>query len=172
MRMSPLTEGRGLKSQPQQRRVWICAVAPPRGGGVGNWGFSNRTPNTGAFVFARSPLPAGGGFNLAASPRRAADDLMSPLTEGRGLKYVHVVGVPVDIPSPLTEGRGLKSATIKPEAKSIASPLTEGRGLKSRFSVWMENWGLSPLTEGRGLKSSRMAKIDPAYSRPSRRGVD
>ena len=80
------------------------------------------------------------------------DHILSPLTEGRGLKRPVATGADLRLVSPLTEGRGLKRAPVGGE--HVIEPVAPHRG------AWIETINglcpsgsvLSPLTEGRGLK--------------------
>ena len=61
----------------------------------------------------------------------------------------------VMVVSPLTEGRGLKHTVELFGKNSERSPLTEGRGLKQDGQDGQDGVSVSPLTEGRGLKRRR-----------------
>src|SRR5258708_2563534 len=107
--------------------------------------------------------------------------IMSPLTQGRGLKHMpfqNRVNVTPVAPhtgawietsagsarnrigkSPLTQGRGLKLIGQHLCQMSEKSPLTQGRGLKLIGSSMIKMSAGSPLTQGRGLKLSVSATI-------------
>ena len=77
--MSPLTEGRGLKSAERTFEVVCTAVAPHGGAWIEK--FSHFPP----FKLSASPLTEGRGLKRQL-PNRQMGRLSSPLTEGRGLK--------------------------------------------------------------------------------------
>ena len=55
---------------------------------------------------------------------------MSPLAEGRELKWQDTIGGSIGRPSPLAEGRELKYFTTSYYRRVLLSPLAEGRELK------------------------------------------
>ena len=123
-KVSPLTEGRGLKHAP-------VVVPQPRG---------------------LSPLTEGRGLkrrDRALGGRRAR---VAP-HRGAWIETVRAARRKWRAPSPLTEGRGLKLQGIRDDdGYDIVSPLTEGRGLKRGILSLINHQLRSPLTEGRGLK--------------------
>ena len=74
--------------------------------------------------------------------------------------------------SPLAEGRELKWLLPVPMSMYIASPLAEGRELKWNVARLGGQTNLSPLAEGRELKFAAAPKTRSRASRPSRRGVN
>ena len=98
--------------------------------------------------------PHGGAWIEITPCPASAGQGMSPLTEGRGLKFPRKKPQEFISTSPLTEGRGLKFRAGSCLLRFCRSPLTEGRGLKSSWTRAPLIVSRSPLTEGRGLKSS------------------
>ena len=96
---------------------------------------------------------------------------MSPLTQGRGLKYPNFHVVADDFGSPLTQGRGLKFMGVIVGLILIVAPHA---GAWIEIITWRHNKAFfkSPLTQGRGLKSSTPLVPSVPVGRPSRRGVD
>ena len=165
---SPLTEGRGLKLNLVNMDIPVFLVAPHGGAWIEIESyhiFHN------CFVVA----PHGGAWIEMFAYGSPLAQSMSPLTEGRGLKFRRGNGQQQVRRSPLTEGRGLKCPDGSCWVRAAWSPLTEGRGLKcdNRWygkphqtvaphgGAWIEMRSVkrnccriwSPLTEGRGLKS-------------------
>ena len=83
-------------------------------------------------------------------PIALANQLWSPLMQGRGLKPSR--GHEIDSSSPLMQGRGLKQYTVDSAEEGVSSPLMQGRGLKLGQSDRANALEMSPLMQGRGLK--------------------
>ena len=142
---SPLTEGRGLKSCSADAGQGAIRVAPHRGAWI----------EIDDFVF--------GIVRRDVAPHRGA--------------WIEILGVGAGdsaFASPLTEGRGLKSREDK--RRKLLTDVAPHRG------AWIEiarrrqrqvDHGMSPLTEGRGLKrETSLPRVSGTPCRPSRRGVD
>ena len=80
--------------------------------------------------------------------------LLSPLTEGRGLKRRGRMTAAKLIRVAPHGGAWIETRSCNPARYVQVSPLTEGRGLKRNDNYRHPYNGLSPLTEGRGLKLS------------------
>ena len=99
---------------------------------------------------------------------------MSPLTQGRGLKYPLDNFFPLLYQSPLTQGRGLKSNIVAHWIEPLSvSPLTQGRGLKfiaKQFVICFQS--VAPHAGAWIEIIGIMVPPDMDNRRPSRRGVD
>ena len=76
---------------------------------------------------------------------------MSPLTQGRGLKYAETIVSYMLFVAPYA-GAWIEIKRLILKDGEPLSPLTQGRGLKSRLYGISAITSWSPLTQGRGLK--------------------
>ena len=166
-RVSPLTQGRGLKHHTLHGRTNNNRVAPHAGAWI-------ETHHLQTQVIAQrgSPLTQGRGLKLKCW-YRGSHFLSSPLTQGRGLKPLSCIVDYISNWSPLTQGRGLKHGGFRNCGCMGWSPLTQGRGLKLMLPHRLSGRRQVAPHAGAWIETlPSIAWLPQATCRPSRRGVD
>ena len=94
----------------------------------------------------------------------------SPLTQGRGLKFVFFISLKLINVAPHA-GAWIEIHLNTPNVEHLTSPLTQGRGLKSATSNTITALSVAPHA-GAWIEIDIALYCPPTDSRPSRRGVD